>query len=246
LEPSEAQERIRGLGFDEATAGVLFDHFADAERRGKLGHGFARVSWLESQPGVDPSARPVKAASSPGFEYWEGRGALGYLTLAAICSELVERPPQPAQVVVARDCFPTGMLGYWTRRLAEAGIVSLLTATSPPRLSHPDGGDPLVGTNPLAIGIPNPEGAPVVADVSMAKAPHGDVIAGLASPEDVVPFGGDKAYKAFALAVGLELLVESFIGDGSYGIFLVAADPEFHPAPAFRELAAGIRLPGDR
>ena len=101
------------------------------------------------------------------------------------------------------------MLGYWVRRLAEGGLVAALTTTSPPRLAHPDGGPKLAGTNPLAIGIPSSDGGPVVADVSMAAVTHGEVIAGLAKPEDVVPFGGEQAHKAFALAVGLQLLVDS-------------------------------------
>jgi hypothetical protein len=148
-------------------------------------------------------------------------------------------------VVVGADCFPTGMLGYWVRRLAEGGLVAALTCTSPPRLAHPDGGPALVGTNPLAIGIPSSGGPPLVADVSMGKVTYGDVIAGLASAEDLVPFGGEHAYKAFALAVGLQLLVDA-LGGGTYGALMLVARPEADPVPALRGLAAGVRLPGDR
>ena len=56
--------------------------------------------------------------------------------------------------------FPPASLGYWVRRLAEGGLVAALTATSPRRLPHPDGGAPLTGTNPLAIAIPSSDGPP--------------------------------------------------------------------------------------
>ncbi len=182
----------------------------------------------------------------PGFEQWSGNGAVGYLTLAAICERIVARPPRPARVIVARDTFPTGMLGYWVRWIAaEAGCVAILTATSPPRLAHPDGGPPLVGTTPLAIGIPDPGGDPVVADVSMGKATHGDVIAGLARQEDLVPFGGEQAHKAFALALGLQLAVESCVAPG-YGALLVVIAPGTSTVSELRARAAGVRLPGDR
>jgi hypothetical protein len=148
-------------------------------------------------------------------------------------------------VVVAEECFPTGALGYWVRRLAEGGLCAVLTATSPARLSHPDGGEPLVGTTPLAIGIPSSDGKPLVADVSMGKVTYGDVLAGLAAPEDLVPFGGEQAHKAFALAAGLQLLVETLTGSERYGAVLIVARPEGDPFPAFRERAAGARLPGD-
>jgi L-2-hydroxycarboxylate dehydrogenase (NAD+) len=242
VQPDEALARLRGLGFSEEDAGRLFAHFDEAERRGKLGHGYARIEWLETFPDLNPGARPEKIESRPGFDRWDGRGALGYLTLAAICDDLVRDPPDPARVVVASNCFPTGMLGHYVRRLADAGLVAAMTATSPPRLAPPAGGEPLVGTNPLAIGIPSAAGRPVVVDVSPAKATWGDVIAGRAREEDVVPFGGEQAHKAFALAVGLQLLVESF-ADG-YGAFLVVACPDRVDA-ADRLRAAGARLPGD-
>ena len=241
----EARSRLRALGFTDADAEALADHFLDADRRGKPSHGVARIAWLETFADLDPHAVPVKTASLPGFDYWEGRGALGYLTLAAICDDLEQRPPGPVRVVAAAQCFPTGMLGYWVRRLARAGLVAMLTATSPARLPHPDGGEPLVGTNPLAIGLPNSEGEPIVVDVSMGKVTHGDVLQGVAQPEDLVPFGGEQAHKAFALAVGLQGWVESFVG-ADYGAVLVAATPEFGGfAPRLREAAGGRRLPGD-
>jgi LDH2 family malate/lactate/ureidoglycolate dehydrogenase len=190
MRSEEAYERLRALGFGEEQAAVLFEHFSDAERRGKLGHGFSRIEWLETLPDIEPRALPVKVRSAPGFDRWEGRGALGYLTLAAICAELEAAPPEPASIVVAADCFPTGMLGHWVRRLARAGLAAVLTATSPARLAHPAGGPPLVGTNPLAIGIPAAEGDPVVVDVSMGEVTYGEVLAGLAPAERLVPFGG--------------------------------------------------------
>ncbi len=79
----------------------------------------------------------------------------------------------------------------------------------------------------------------------MAAVTHGDVIAGLAKPEDVVPFGGEQAHKAFALAIGLQLLVDSLVGE-DYGAVLLVARPEADPVPALRERAGDTRLPGDR
>jgi len=95
--------RIRTLGFVEADAALLADHFLDAERRGKLGHGLARLPWLEALPGLDPAARPERISSAPGFERWEARGALGYLTLAAICAAVEADPPAPVRVIAARN-----------------------------------------------------------------------------------------------------------------------------------------------
>ena len=154
-------------------------------------------------------------------------------------------PPERARLIVASRCFPTGYLGYWVRKLAEQGLVAALTATSPPRLAHPDGGVPLAGTNPLAIAIPSSDGNPIVTDVSMGAVTYGDVLTGAATPDELVPFGGEQAHKAFALALGLQLLVDSLTGADGYGAVLVVAPPAADPVPELRERAAGLRLPGD-
>lgn len=239
----QARSRLRGLGLDEDAVDTLVRHFEDADRRGKTGHGLWRVEWLGSLD-FDSTARPRRVVAEDGFERWDGGGGLGYLVLEEIVRATIASPPRRARVVVAARCFPSGVLGYWVRRLAEAGLVAALTATSPKRLPHPDGGPPLTGTNPLAIAIPSSDGRPLVADVSMGAVTHGDVLEGRARPEDLVPFGGEQAHKAFALAVGLELLVSALVG-GEPGAALVVARPEHDPVPGLRQLAAGQRLPGD-
>jgi hypothetical protein len=79
----------------------------------------------------------------------------------------------------------------------------------------------------------------------MGRVTHGDVLAGLAPPEELVPFGGDRAHKAFALAVGLEAVVGALAGE-EHGALLLVARPEHDPVPGLRSLAEGVRLPGDR
>jgi (2R)-3-sulfolactate dehydrogenase (NADP+) len=237
-------DRLRALGFSERDAQTLYDHFAAAEARGKAGHGFSRIGWLETLPDIDPSARPRRELHEQEYERWDGNGALGYLTLASIVETTLMNRPRYARVVVARRTFPTGMLGYWVRKLADGGLVAALTATSPRRLAHPDGGPKLTGTNPLAIAIPSSDGRPVVSDVSMGKVTYGEVLAGLADESDLVPFGWESAHKAFALAVGLQLVVDALAGE-DFGAVLVVARPEHDPVPAFRALAESVRLPGD-
>ena len=247
MRDDEVLARLTGLGFSEADARTLADHFLDAEARGKRGHGLSRVEWLSTRPiDLDPAARPKRLVHQSTYERWDGNGALGYLTLAAIVEAQLGDPPSDARLVVAQRCFPTGALGYWVRRLAEDGLVGVITATSPPRLAHPDGGPELAGTNPLAIAIPSSDGQPLVADVSMGAVTYGDVIAGDATEDELVPFGGEQAHKAFALALGLQLVVDSLVAEPGFGAVMLVARPEADPVPALRARAGRVRLPGDR
>jgi LDH2 family malate/lactate/ureidoglycolate dehydrogenase len=244
VEPEEARPRLAALGFSPGDVEVLAEHFLWSERTGRLGHGLSRIEWLEAWESIEVVARPERVVAEPGYERWDGGGALGYLTLfAAVRAQLID-PPAHARVVVCSRTFPTGALGYWVRMLAAGGLVGVLAATSPRRLAHPEGGPPLAGTNPLAIAIPSSDGKPVVADVSMGAVTYGDVIAGHAAPEELVPFGGPQAHKAFALAVGLQLLVDALTPQEEFGAVMIVARPESDPVPALRALAGAFRLPG--
>ncbi len=246
MRPEDARPRLAALGFRPEDVETLASHFLDADARGSLGHGLSRIEWLETWDELPVDARPERVVSEPGYERWDGHGGLGYLTLGAAVAAQLADPPARARLVVCTRTFPTGALGYWVRQLAQGGLVGVLTATSPARLASPDGGPPLAGTNPLAIAIPSSDGRPLVADVSMGAVTYGAVLAGQARPEELVPFGGPQAHKAFALAVGLQALVDALIPDDGFGAVLLVARPEADPVPALRDLAAGVRLPGER
>ena len=77
----------------------------------------------------------------------------------------------------------------------------------------------------------------------MGAVTYGAVLAGLAEPEELVPFGGEQAHKAFALAVGLQLLVDALVPDDGHGAVLLVARPEADPVPALRALADGGQAP---
>jgi LDH2 family malate/lactate/ureidoglycolate dehydrogenase len=241
VERDEGLRRLTGLGFGHAAAESLWEHFDDAESRGKASHGHARIAWLETLDRFDPLASPAVVEDTPSLRRWDADGTIGYIALRAAVQREIAEPPEQARLVVVERCFPTGMLGHYARLLSDAGLVALVTATSPPRLGPPDG-PKLAGTNPLAIGIPGG----VVADVSMGAVTHGDVLAGRAQPEDLVPFGGDQWHKALALAVGLQLFVDALVRQPGHAAVLLVARPEADPVPALRNAAEGVRLPGDR
>jgi LDH2 family malate/lactate/ureidoglycolate dehydrogenase len=242
VDREEGVGRIQALGFELGAAEALWEHFDDAEMRGKPSHGHARIAWLEQLEDFDPRARPRVAQQDAGFWRWDAAGTIGYVAVRTALFRCLDDPPEHARLVVLERCFPTGMLGHYARLAANAGYVSVLTATSPPRLGPP-GGPKVAGTNPLAIGIPSSDGAPVVTDVSMGAVTWGDVVAGIATEDELVPFGGAQWHKALALAIGLQLLVDALVSQPGHGVLLLVARPESDPVPALRSL--GLRLPGD-
>ena len=238
------EERIAALGFSEADTATLPATSSTPSRVGSSGTGSRGSTGSRRCPISEPDARPRRLHADPGYERWDGNGALGYLTLAAIVDAQLAAPPAHARVVVASNCFPTGMLGWYVRRLAEAGLVAALTATSPARLAHPDGGEPLAGTNPLAIAIPSSDGAPIVADVSMGAVTYGDVLRGAARPDELVPSAASRRTRASRSPSGSSSSSARSPATASAPCSSSRGRRRI-PCRRCARRAAGLRLPGD-
>jgi hydroxycarboxylate dehydrogenase B len=261
--------RAAELGFARRRAERLADHFLDAEMRGARGHGAERMRWLHGLGDLRPHAVPLLRERSDGLARYDGDGALGYLALAEVLADELADPPQGARLIAVADCFPTGRLGYYAELGADAGLLTLVTATSTPRIVHPDGGPPLLGTNPLCLGLPGRP--PTVIDVSMGAVTYGAVLKAAAtgrelpdgaaatpggSPEHdpaavtasrsgILPFGGELAHKGFALALVVELLCGALAGLDGHSAVALLASPVAAPAAPLREALDGRRFPGD-
>ena len=228
-----------------------------------------RLRWLAAQRDIDPAARPAHIERTDSSSRWDAAGAVGYAALAEVIASEVKTPPTGARLVVVERCFPTGRLGWFAERAAAAGLVCLLTATSPARIAHPGGGPPILATSPLCLAVPGTP--PAVIDVSMGRITYGQVLATAAAgqplppgsgvrpdrtPEDdpaeisadragIRPFGGDQAHKGLALAALVELFAGAVSAGPGYAAVVLLAAPRSDAAGRIRGLFGGRRFPGD-
>ena len=263
------ERRVESLGFDPLAAALLADHFLDAELRGAATHGVGRMRWLAGFTDLRPSAAPVLAERAEGMARYDAAGALGYLALAGALDAELEQPPEGARLVVVGRCFPTGRLGWFAERAARRGMAALIWATSTPRIVHPAGGPPLLGTNPFCLALPGEP--PTVVDVSMGRVTYGEVLRAAAAgerlaegaavrpdgsteldPSEVIanragiaPLGGDLSHKGFALALIVELLASALTPAEGHTACALLAQPRSQPADAMRRALEGRHFPGD-
>ena len=249
--------RAHALGVEGADAELLVDHFLDAELRGARGHGVERLRWLAG------AARPSAAAAcgwSSGRTAWPATTATARSATWRWCGRWTRswrgRRPAPGWSSSATASPPDGS-ATTPQRVAEHGLVCLLTATSTARIMHPQGGPPVVGTNPFCLAFPD-RPQPAVIDVSMGTITYGAVLKaaadgqplppGAAAEADgepctdpdavtsgdagILPFGGPQAYKAFGLALAAELLCSSLAGlEGHSAVALLASPGRVAGAP---------------
>jgi LDH2 family malate/lactate/ureidoglycolate dehydrogenase len=160
-----------------------------------------------------------------------------------------------ACVALRRISGSTAAIGYYVRRMADAGVVGMLLGGTPKVVAPAGGVDPVLGTNPIAIGFPRADGPPVVLDLATsAIAWYGLITArdrGEAIPGDVaIDAGGNPTtdpaaamagairalagHKGGGLALMMELITGALVGgclpgepDGNNnrGTLIVAIDP---------------------
>lgn len=73
---------------------------------------------------------------------------------------------QGCATLALRHSYNALDLGQFAERIAEAGLIGLVTSNSPAAVAHPGASKKLFGTNPFAYAVPGPKGPSVIVDMS--------------------------------------------------------------------------------
>jgi L-2-hydroxycarboxylate dehydrogenase (NAD+) len=80
----------------------------------------------------------------------------------------------------------SGAIGYYARRIADAGRIGLVFAGTPPMVAMEGSYQPMLGTNPLAISMPSQDG-PIVLDMATSAIAFFGVLEAKTSGRDLPP-----------------------------------------------------------
>ena len=231
-----AEALLAAAGAPLPHAQIQAEHLVDAEMRGHPSHGLQRLPRLldRIERGlVDPWARGEATWQRPAHLHIDGQQGLGPVVAFAAIDALLERVDQTGIAIAAiRNANHLGMLAGYVDTIARRGKIGIALSSSE-ALVHPYGGtQAMLGTNPIAVGVPSGE-TPFVLDlatslVSMGKIhdhalrgaalPHGWALdehgepttdANRAKSGSIAPFGDAKGY---GLGLAFELLVASLAG----------------------------------
>jgi (2R)-3-sulfolactate dehydrogenase (NADP+) len=147
-------EALLRAGADPRAARVLADATVEADLIGARAVGVAHLfDYLEGyrEGRIARESRPVVRRAAPAVIDVDARDGLAQVAFAEAFEDLQKATRQAGIATLwIRNSITCGELGYYPRRLAEAGFVALATANSPALMSL--GGAPasILGTNPLA------------------------------------------------------------------------------------------------
>ena len=227
---------LGAAGVPEAHAASQRLLLVDAELRGIASHGLLRLPRIIERiaNGVtDPRARGALEWTAPGVVKVDGQQGLGpVIALNAIAAIAERAKTQGIALAAVTRSDHIGMLGFYADRVAESGQI-LIALTTSEALVHPWGGRrAMLGTNPIAIGMPTGEGI-FMMDTATSVVSMGEVHnhadrgvpiplgwaldaegnpttdAAAARSGAIAPFGNAKGY---ALGLAFELLATSLAG----------------------------------
>ena len=224
-------QALTHVGVPQPSAHLQMSLLLEAELSGLPSHGVLRLPRVIARikNGVtNPTATGTLDWFATAMARVDGDAGLGpVVAMHALQSAIDVAKTTGVATVALKNCDHLGMLGFYAERVAQQGMV-MIGLTISEALVHPWGGrHAMVGTNPIAIGVPaHPH--PFVMDVATSLVAMGKIHdyanRGEPIPEGwaldkqgdtttdphqakdgaIAPFGGAKGY---ALGVGFEIMV---------------------------------------
>lgn len=222
-------------GISKSDSRLAAEVLVSADARGKHSHGLLRLPRFVNginHGNVDPDGTIEVVTGRAGTAALSGGSRLGPVVASEAVSEAMSRADEfGIGTVGVHDSNHLGMLGYYTDDLRKEGYVGLAMTNTEPAMPPYGGSEPVLGTNPLAIGLPT--SPPFNLDFSTAAIARGTVLnkkeTGEQLPEGValdsdgepttdpaaalkgtlLPFSGAKGS---GLAIAVEVLAGGLVG----------------------------------
>lgn len=240
-----SQSILEAVGTPEDLASIVAASLVDANLAGHDSHGVIRLtSYVANVRGgqVQPAARtriePLGGACARVDGGW-GWGQPAAHLATDTAAELA-RVNGVGLVTIAR-CNHIGRLGEYIEKLGRAGQMGFMTCNSPSAVTPYGGYTRLLGTNPIAWGVPQEPGkSPLVVDFATAtvaegklklaravgsKAPPGALVdkEGRPSEETAAFYGGGAlttfgGHKGYGLSVMAEVMGGILSGTGASSV----------------------------
>lgn len=155
-------QALTGAGTSVDSARSLARAVAAAERDGIKSHGLVYVpNYCEHVRcgKVVGEAKPVVSVPSAAAVVVDAQSGFAHPAIDAGFDKLVALAKESGCAGLAiRNSYNCGVLGYHTERLAEQGLVALGFTNAPASIAPVGGHQPVVGTNPFSLAVPDGKG----------------------------------------------------------------------------------------
>jgi (2R)-3-sulfolactate dehydrogenase (NADP+) len=176
-----ALRQLRAAGASDMQAGPVARSIRLAERDGVRSHGLTYLPVYAEHLAcgkVDGRAVPELSQSRSAAVLVDARHGFAHPAIDAGLPLLIEAARSfGIAALTLRRSYNCGVLGHHAERIAEAGLIGLCFTHAPASVAPVGGRVPVVGTNPVALGVPDGQGgARFVLDQSASAVAKSEVI----------------------------------------------------------------------
>jgi L-2-hydroxycarboxylate dehydrogenase (NAD+) len=174
------RDALLAVGVPEADAAIAAKQMIEADLTGFDAHGIFRLSPYVAQlksGRVNPKADIKVLQRAPSTALVDGDDGIGHLVMTYATNLAVELAKQTGiGWVGVRNSNHAGAAGTYAEMPVAHGMVGISAAVSTVNHMGPWGGaEPMLGTNPIAIGIPAGKEAPVLLDIATSVSSFGTI-----------------------------------------------------------------------
>ncbi len=184
-----AQQIFTAAGCSAEEGARIAQHLIDSNLAGHDSHGVNRIprylQWMNGGS-LKPNQTATVIGESDGMVLIDGNFGFGQTVgREAVAIGIKKANTAGIAVVALRRSGHLGRIGAWAEMAADAGLVSIhFVNVSGSILVAPFGsGERRMATNPIAIGVPRPDGPPLIFDATTSVVAEGKI---------AVAFGGGK------------------------------------------------------
>ena len=147
----------------------IVNHIMYAEVMGKNTHGIYRLPYIVNKLKNINYTQVEIIPINNSFIKVDGKGQYAL----AVCEHVVDAAikhalTNPISFVCGTNYLGnTGVMGYYSRKLAEENLISIIFCNSEYAIAPTGGCEAILGTNPIAFGFPNEE-YPIIVDFATA------------------------------------------------------------------------------
>ncbi len=239
---------FKGLGVPDEHAMIVSDSLVLANLRGVDSHGVSRgldfINGIKNGE-INPSPKIKVVKETDVSILIDGDRGIGIPVAYYLTLRVIDKAKRlGVSVGAARNLWNVGALAYYVMKAAREGLIGIALANARARVSVPGVKSPIVGTNPIAIGIPTKD-EPIVLDMALSTVAFGKIVLALRKGEKIpegwaltkngrpttdpkealegylTPVGG---YKGLGLAIVVDIL-SSILINAPYSLAITGKGP---------------------
>ncbi len=175
-----AAAAFRSVGIPGEHATTTAIRLVEADARGRAGHGLIRlgpyISRIEAGGiNVEPNVAAVR--ETPTSALIDGDNGLGQVVMTRATEIAIEKAHASGMAWVGTvHSNHAGAAGLYPMLAANEGLIAMYFAVANANGMPPWGGnESLLGTNPIAIGIPAKDSSPFLLDIATTMTSHGSI-----------------------------------------------------------------------